>query len=130
MTMISMLSAAQEVITMRNDNGVYTIPCTVNGLRLRFIFDTGAADVSISAAEALFMLKNEYLSLEDIVDSENYTLADGTILENTIINIPEIKIGTKTLTNVRACVVKNINAPLLLGQSAIKKIRPMVYRRG
>lgn len=120
--MISMLSAAQEVITMRNDNGVYTIPCTVNGLRLRFIFDTGAADVSISAAEALFMLKNEYLSLDDIVDSENYTLADGTILENTIINIPEIKIGSKTLTNVRACVVKNINAPLLLGQSAIKQL--------
>ena len=124
MIMISMLSAAQEVITMRNDNGVYTIPCTVNGLRLRFIFDTGASDVSISAAEALFMLKNEYLSLDDIVDSENYTLADGTILENTIINIPEIKIGTKTLTNVRACVVKNINAPLLLGQSAIKQLGP------
>ena len=119
---ISIFSSAQEIITMRNDNGIYTIPCTVNGLKLRFIFDTGAADVSISATEALFMLKNEYLSIDDIVDNANYTLADGTILENTIINIPEIKIGSKTLTNVRACVVKNINAPLLLGQSAIKQL--------
>ena len=122
MLMFSMYSIAQEVITMRNDNGVYTIPCTVNGLKLRFIFDTGAADVSISATEALFMIKNEYLTTNDIVDYQDYTLADGTILENTIININEIKIGSKTLNNVRACVVKNANAPLLLGQSAIKQL--------
>lgn len=121
---ISIFSFAQEIITMRNDNGIYTIPCTVNGLKLRFIFDTGAADVSISATEALFMLKNEYLSIDDIVDNANYTLADGTILENTIINISEIKIGSKTLTNVRACVVKNVSAPLLLGQSVIKELGP------
>ena len=121
---ISIFSSAQEIITMRNDNGIYTIPCTVNGLKLRFIFDTGAADVSISATEALFMLKNEYLSIDDIVDNANYTLADGTILENTIINISEIKIGSKTLTNVRACVVKNVSAPLLLGQSVIKELGP------
>ncbi len=124
MMMNAMFCIAQEVITMRNDNGVYTIPCMVNGLKLRFIFDTGAADVSISAAEALFMLKNEYLSLNDIVDSENYILADGTILENTIINIPEIRIGSKILTNVRACVVNNTDAPLLLGQSAITLLGP------
>lgn len=124
MMMISMFSIAQEIITMRYENGVYTIPCTVNGLKLRFIFDTGAADISISATEALFMIKNEYLSIDDIIDYKDYTLADGTILENTIINIHEIKIGSKILNNVRACVVKNANAPLLLGQSAIKQLAP------
>ena len=118
--LISLFSTAQETITMRNENGVYTVPCTVNGLKLRFIFDTGAADVSISATEALFMLKNEYLTEEDFIDKASYTLADGTIQENTIINLKEIKIGTKTLNNIRACVVNNISAPLLLGQSAIK----------
>jgi predicted aspartyl protease len=34
----------------------YRLPCTVNGLPLNFILDTGADEVSISLSEALFML--------------------------------------------------------------------------
>ena len=113
---------AQERIKMRQESGIYTIPCEVNGLRLRFIFDTGAADVSISSTEALFMLKNDYLKSENIIGKDKYVLADGSIEENTIIVLEEIKIGTKTLNNVQACVIKNTKAPLLLGQSAIKQL--------
>ena len=113
---------AQERIKMRQESGIYTIPCEVNGLRLRFIFDTGAADVSISSTEALFMLKNDYLKSEHIIGKDKYVLADGSIEENTIIILEEIKIGTKTLNDIKACVTKNTKAPLLLGQSAIKQL--------
>lgn len=117
-----MASYSQEKIEMKNENGVYTIPCVVNNLRLRFIFDTGASDVSISAIEAAFMLKNGYLNENDFINSQQYILADGSIEENAIINIRELKIGSITLTNIKACVSKNISAPLLLGQSAISKL--------
>ena len=40
----------------RQKNGLYLIPCTVNGVPLKFIFDTGASNVNISMAEALFLL--------------------------------------------------------------------------
>ena len=109
---------------MRKEAGVYTIPCTVNGLRLRFIFDTGAANVSISATEALFMLKNEYLSTSDFVDYQESILADGSIQENAVIILRELKIGDKLLNNVKAVVMTNISAPLLLGQSAITNLQP------
>ena len=112
-------ASAQERIQMRLDNGVYTIPCTINGLRLRFIFDTGATDVLISATEAAFMLKNEYLSSDDFQNFEDVILADGTVVENAVIILREVKIGSKTLKNVKAYVSKNIDAPLLLGQSVI-----------
>lgn len=115
---------AQERIKMRQESGIYTIPCEVNGLRLRFIFDTGAADVSISSTEALFMLKNDYLKSENIIGKDKYVLADGSIEENTIIILEEIKIGTKILNNIKACVTTHTKAPLLLGQSAIKQLGP------
>ena len=51
---------AQTIVEMSKEGGVYTVPCKVNGLPLKFIFDTGASDVSISLTEAIFMLKNGY----------------------------------------------------------------------
>jgi len=38
----------------------------VNGLSLKFIFDTGASAISLSKSEAVFMLKSGYLSVDDI----------------------------------------------------------------
>ena len=44
---------AQVTIQMQEENGVYKIPCEVNGLRMNFIFDTGASNVCISLREAI-----------------------------------------------------------------------------
>ena len=58
----------QERIPMTKEpSGLYTIPCEVNGLKLKLIFDTGASDVSISLVEAMFMLKNGYLTEDDLI---------------------------------------------------------------
>mgnify|MGYP001172883333 CR=1 FL=1 len=109
-------------IKMEKKGGVYTMPCTVNGLRLNFIFDTGASNVSISLTEVLFMLKNGYLSNDDILGSEYYQIANGEITEGTKINLKQLTIGDIELYNVKAGVVHNLNAPLLLGQSALNKL--------
>lgn len=94
----------------------------INGLGLKFIFDTGASDVSISLSEAMFMLKNDYLSVIDILASENYKIADGQIKEGTRIILRKITIGSIELNNVEASIVHNTNAPLLLGQSALSRL--------
>lgn len=112
----------KTIIKMEEKGGVYTMPCTVNGLRLNFIFDTGASNVSISLTEVLFMLKNGYLSNEDILGSEYYQIANGEITEGTKINLKQLSIGDIKLYNVKAGVVHNLNAPLLLGQSALHKL--------
>lgn len=101
--------------------GVTQVKCQVNGLPLHFIFDTGAATISISSVEAMFMLKNDYLSTKDIVGSSLFTDANGDISEGTVINLKEVKIGDATLKDVKASVVHNQKAPLLLGQSAFQK---------
>jgi clan AA aspartic protease (TIGR02281 family) len=113
---------SQTTIKMEKKGGVYVVPCKVNGLDLKFIFDTGAGDVSISLTEALFMIKNGYLSESDIIGTEYYRIANGEINEGTKILIKEIQFAGLYLYNVEASIVHNLEAPLLLGQSAISKL--------
>ena len=109
-------------VPFTKEGGVCKVKCQVNGLPLHFVFDTGASDVSISLVEASFMLKNGYLSASDIVGRQHYLDANGNITEGTIVNIKKVNFGGFDLTNVRASVVGNQKAPLLLGQSVLGKL--------
>jgi clan AA aspartic protease (TIGR02281 family) len=113
---------SQTRIQMQKENGVYTVPCKINGLKMKFIFDTGASNVCISLTEAIFMLRNDYLNEEDILNSSYAQIANGSIIENTKIIIRELEIGGLLLRNIEAVVVHELKAPLLLGQSAIQKL--------
>lgn len=116
------LSAGQTTIKMKRQGGVSLIPCKINGLELELIFDTGASDVSISLSEAASMIKNGNLTKRDILGTANYLTANGDVSEGIIININEIEIAGLKLKNVKASIVKNLKAPLLLGQNAISKL--------
>ena len=110
-----------EVPISRKAGGTFNVDCSVNGLALNMIFDTGASDVSISKVEADFMLKNNYLSKNDIKGKQYYQTADGGISEGTVITLKEVRIGDAVLHNVDASVVKSQKAPLLLGESVLQK---------
>lgn len=110
-----------EVQMKKMAGGTYEVPCSINGLPLKFIFDTGASDVTISSVEANFMLKNDYLTAKDFKGSRKYLTADGNISEGAVVCIREVQVGDVKLKNIEASVVKNQKAPLLLGQSVLEK---------
>lgn len=114
--------SSQTIIKMEKSNGVYKIPCVVNGARMKFIFDTGATNVSMSASMANYLLENEYISKEDIIKTGQSSLADGRIIDHTLINLKDIEISGLHLNNIETIVLNSQNAPLLLGQSAIQKL--------
>ncbi|KAB1154390.1 tetratricopeptide repeat protein [Flavobacterium luteum] len=118
----SQISYGQTTINMKKEGGVYSIPCSVNGIGLKFIFDTGASNVSISLTEANFLFKNGYLTKKDIIGSANFQDATGNVSVGTIINIRKLEFSGIILNNVEAQVVHELNAPLLLGQSAMAKL--------
>lgn len=111
-----------EEIPFVKEGDLCKVKCTINGLPLHFIFDTGASDVSLSSVEATFMVKNGYLSSSDVVGKQRYLTADGNVSEGTVINLKEVKFGTLHLDNIKASVVRNQAAPLLLGQSVLSKL--------
>ena len=110
-----------EVAFKRHQGGTFEIPCEVNGLPLQMLFDTGASSVTLSSVEANFMLKNDYLSAKDLGGKEYYRIADGGITEGTLVTLREVKIGDFVLKNVKASVVSNQKAPILLGQSVMER---------
>lgn len=114
----------EEVVTVpfSKEGGVYKVKCTINDLPLHFIFDTGASSVSISMVEANFMMKNDFLKSSDVIGSQHFIDANGDISEGTIINLSHVNFGGLELPNVRASVVRNQKAPLLLGQTVLNRL--------
>lgn len=104
------------------ENGITKVQCSINNLPLHFVFDTGAAEVTMSMVEANFMLKNGYIKPSDVIGSASYIDANGDISEGTVINLREVDFGGLHLDNVRASVVRNQRAPLLLGQSVLGRL--------
>lgn len=115
------INTGKNIVKMEKVNSVYNIPIEVNDVKMYFIFDTGAGIISISETEAMFLWKQGSLTEDDILGKANFIDANGDISEGTIINLKTVKIGNKTIYNIRASVVRNLNAPLLFGQSALEK---------
>ena len=109
-------------IPFEKENGVCKVKCKINGLPLHFVFDTGASDVTLSMVEATFMMKNGYLSGRDVVGSQRYMDANGDVSVGTVINLRDVDFGGHSINNVRASVVRNQKAPLLLGQSVLGRL--------
>ncbi|MCF6296235.1 MAG: retroviral-like aspartic protease family protein, partial [Flavobacteriaceae bacterium] len=112
----------QKIIEMEERNGIFLIPCKVNGIPMKFIFDTGASDVSISITEAVFLIKQGLITENDIVGETQFTIANGNVEKGMLINLQSIEIDGIIIKNIVATVIDNDNAPLLLGQSVIQKL--------
>ena len=111
----------ENSVDMESINGVKYVWVEINGLRLKFIFDTGASSISISPSEATVLYRQGTLTKEDILDTEYFQDATGNISEGTVVNLRTVKIGNLVLENIRATVVDSDEAPLLLGQSVFEK---------
>lgn len=111
-----------EIPFTRESSGLCKVKCNINGLPLSFWLDTGASDVSLSIVEATFMVKNGYLTKDDVVGSSYYLDANGNVSDGTVINLRKVSFGDCELTNIKASVVGNIKAPLLLGQSVLSRL--------
>lgn len=113
--------ANRNVLKMELQNGVRYVWIEINGIRLRFIFDTGASSICISPAEATVLYRQGTLQKEDLLNVEYFQDATGKISEGTKVNLREVKIGDMILENVEALVIDNVNAPLLLGQTVLER---------
>lgn len=113
----------KNVVTMiKSADGTYEIPVQINGvLKIKFVFDSGASDVSISPDVALTLMKTGTVTKSDFIGTQRYQFADGTTAESKVFIIKELQIGNKKVTNVRASISNSVEAPMLLGQSVLQK---------
>lgn len=116
------LSSIKAEVPFVREGKMCKVKCDINGLPLHFIFDTGASDVTMSSVEATFMLKNGYLKESDLSGKQYYRTADGSIAEGVKVSLQNVVFAGLTLSNVKAGIVRNQSAPLLLGQSVLERL--------
>ncbi|WP_160816595.1 retropepsin-like aspartic protease [Nitrosomonas oligotropha] len=113
--------------------GVYEIPVVLNEvLRINVILDSGAADVSISPDVALTLIRTGTIKNSDWMTGQVYQFADGTKSKSKRFSMRSITIGNKTFKNVTCSIAEKNDAPMLLGQSLLKKLGKYTidYKKG
>lgn len=105
-----------------DDCGVKKVDVKVNGIPMKMIFDTGCSTALISVVEANFLYKSGLLTDDDIEGVTQSQIADGSIVNNAVVNLKEVQIGDLVCTDVQATVSSNSNAPLLLGNTVLNRV--------
>lgn len=99
------------------------VKVSINGQPFDMVFDTGCSGTLISVAEANYLYQNGCLSNEDILGTALSKIADGSIVENMVVNLKEVIIDNKIrFSNVNATVSANSGAPLLLGNEVLNRV--------
>jgi clan AA aspartic protease (TIGR02281 family) len=114
----------KKIIQMtKSPGGTYDIPVELNGvLKISFIFDSGASDVSISPDVALTLMKTGTIKESDFIGTQQYMFANGSTATSQVFILQEIKIGGYVIKKVRASISNSIDAPMLLGQSVLQRL--------
>ncbi len=121
---VSILLAQQKEIIIpfsKNVANIIETDVLINGYNSRFIFDTGASNVSFGLDLYNELIAKNILSQNDIIRSGKTILANGSNVDVLIVNIKELTLGNSFLNNIEATVIDGVNVPLLLGQSALEK---------
>jgi clan AA aspartic protease (TIGR02281 family) len=104
-------------------SGGLIAPVVINNtLKLNFIVDSGASDVSIPADVFSSLVRANTVTQADITGVRNYKNADGEVFQSKTFVIRSLKIGNIEAPGVQAKVSPS-NAPPLLGQSFLKRFK-------
>ena len=112
-----------NIITFRTQDktGLYIVPVIINGFNEEFFYDDRAA-AQVSLEKALKMLNDGVIGKEDFNGDPSKILANNSIRNNSIFNIDEVRIGAKTIRDVKFVVVHRQQSPIVLGRQILQRI--------
>jgi len=114
--------AQAEEIKLNKMGDMYTLPMRINdALTMTFLLDTGAADVGFPDSAIDRMIGAGFIDQRDIKGTATYTLADGSAIKCRRLILRKVHIGNREIKNIEASSCPG-QAPLLLGQSVLKKL--------
>lgn len=121
---VSYDSSSDVEVPFTESNGVKLIDVTVNRqFTVKMILDSGCSSTLISIAEAKYLYEKGCFTNDDILGVTQSQIADGSIVENMVINLKELIIGGQIVcTNVTATVSTNTQVPLLLGNEVLNRV--------
>jgi aspartyl protease family protein len=110
---------AKQVTLFANEHGMFTTLGSINGVNVRFLVDTGASSVAISAAQARRIGIKYYY--------EGTPIAVGTasgVAQAYMVTFDRVQVGGIVLNNVRGAVVEGAGPGMaLLGTTFLKRLK-------
>jgi len=96
------------------------------------LFDTGCSGMLISELEFMELIKSKTITKDDYMGTATASIADGSEITNAVYNIRSITVVDKsgkphTLNDIKATVVDNIAADILIGSSVIDNLAKNSY---
>ncbi len=115
--------AGSVSVPVQRQGGSVTVPVEVNGRAgLRFVVDSGAADVNIPSDVVAGMLSSGALSRSDFLGRREYVLADGSRVSLETFRIRSLRVGGRVVEDVTA-TAGSLSSPFLLGQSFLRRLK-------
>lgn len=120
---LNLTGSSNSIKLIKTVSGVFEVPVILNGvLKINFILDSGASEVSLSPDVALTLLRTGTITENDWLPSQTYIFADGSTAKSNRFLIRKLSIGDLVLTNIEAGISKSIQAPMLLGQNVLTQL--------
>ena len=119
------VSAGGNTLVYRaNSQGHVLLDASVNGASVRFMVDTGATAVALSAPDAVAAGIAPYqLAFDRRVETANGTVRVAPV------RLREVRLGQLALDDVQAVVIENLQTSLL-GQSFLNRLQSYEMRDG
>jgi aspartyl protease family protein len=112
----AMPEAGPSTVIERGDNGHYFADAQVNGMTVRFVVDTGASGVALTAADAQRVGLQFSPAEFEVIGSG----ASGTVSGKRV-TLDRVTLGGKTVENVEGAILANSEMSLL-GQSFLGRM--------
>ncbi len=123
MLSIGQVTLADVVRLDRASGELFAVPVVVNDKTvLRFTIDSASSDVSITENVFSTLMRTGALNPEDMIDTQNYRLANGTEQKSPRFRFRSLRVGNVELHNVIGSIVTE-DGDLLLGQSFLSKLK-------
>ena len=98
--------------------GYFTFPANVDGYKETFTYSQNA-EFSMSEATALKLLKEGRINRDSFEGDVEKILSTGSVANGAIVNIKEIRIANKTLSNVQVKVVQKMIEQWVIGKKTM-----------
>jgi clan AA aspartic protease (TIGR02281 family) len=113
----------ETIVPLQSDRGTLVVPVLVdNALTLRFVVDSGAADVSIPQDVARTLMRMGKLTGSDYLGNRTYVMANGALVPSRRFIIRSMKVGGREVRDVTASITAE-QGTLLLGQSFLRRFK-------
>ncbi len=116
-------ATGDELIVQAGPNGHFMVDAVVDGVEIRFLVDTGASSVVLTAKDA----ERLGYRLDGLEYSDRYQTANGEIRGAPVI-LPELRIGDLEIEDVRSSVIRAPLSTSLLGMTFLSRLESFEVR--